>query len=228
MLAAMTYFIGCDFDGTVTIHDTLHLLVQRFAPEVWLPIEKRLRDGELTLLQAIEEEFRQIRVTPDEAVAFVLREAGIRAGFPEFVGWAETGGHELVLFSSGFRVLIDPMLAHAGLGRVRVEAGDAEFSLDGTVLSFPSSEAECRSTCGLCKREAIAAHGPFNGRLVVHIGDGYSDLCAARQADIVFARADLARFLDKEGITYHAFEDFFEVIRVLDAETPETPEPPAS
>jgi 2-hydroxy-3-keto-5-methylthiopentenyl-1-phosphate phosphatase len=217
MLAAMTYFIGCDFDGTVTVHDTLYLLVQRYAPDVWLPIEKRLRAGELTLLQAIEEEFRQIKVTPDDAVDLVLREAGIRAGFPEFVRWTEGGGHELVLFSSGFRVLIEPMLAQAGLGRVRVEAGDAAFSLDGTVLTFPPSEADCRSTCGLCKREAVAAHGPFQGRRVVHIGDGYSDLCAARQADIVFARADLARFLEKEGVPYQPFEDFFEVVRVLDA-----------
>jgi 2-hydroxy-3-keto-5-methylthiopentenyl-1-phosphate phosphatase len=213
----MSYFIGCDFDGTVTVHDTLHLLVRHYAPEVWKPIERRLRAGEITLMQAIEEEFRHICVTREEAVALVLREAGVRAGFPEFVRWTEDNGHELVLFSSGFRVLIEPLLASVGLERLRVEAGDAEFSERGTVLSFPPAVADCSAMCGLCKRDAVAAHGPFLGRPVVHIGDGYSDLCAARSADIVFARADLARFLTREGVAYHPFEDFFEIIRALEA-----------
>jgi 2-hydroxy-3-keto-5-methylthiopentenyl-1-phosphate phosphatase len=212
----MHYFIGCDFDGTVTVHDTLHLLVRHFAPEVWKPIERRLRAREVTLMDAIEEEFRHIRVTRDEAVGLVLREAGIRAGFPEFVRWAEERGHELVLLSSGFRTLIEPLLASAGLERVPVEAGDAEFSLAGTTLHFPEAQLDCSATCGLCKREAVAAHGPFDGRVVVHIGDGYSDLCAARTADIVFARDHLAKFLTHEGVAYHPFEDFYEVMRLLE------------
>ena len=49
-------FIACDFDGTITRNDTLHLIVARYGePGLWEAIEPRLRAGELTLEQAMQE-----------------------------------------------------------------------------------------------------------------------------------------------------------------------------
>jgi 2-hydroxy-3-keto-5-methylthiopentenyl-1-phosphate phosphatase len=39
-------------------------------------------------------------------------------------------------------------------------------------------------------------------------GDGVSDLCLAREADVVFARGQLARLCDAEGIAYHPLSDY--------------------
>ena len=214
--------IACDFDGTVTTRDCLHLIVQGFAPEAWAEIEPRLRTREIGLFQAIEEEFSLVRITEEDAVRHVLAGTEIRPGFPEFVEWVEGAGHQLVIVSAGFRVLIDPVLSAAGLSRLRVFAGDARFSLQGTTIRYPRSLRECASRCGMCKEDVVrevAASSPSPSPLV-HIGDGLSDLCVAREADIVFARASLARLLEREHIPFHPFEDFFDVRRVLKTMVP--------
>ena len=212
-------FVACDFDGTITLRDTLDLVVNRWAPGVWETIEGRLRDGQVTLLEAMDEEFQHVHAAEDEVIAYVVAEAGIRPGFGEFVRWLSDRGDRLIVVSAGFRVLIDPILRKAGLGDLHVHAGDALFSPAGTILSYPPSSQECVSGCGHCKSETIAAHGPFAGP-VVYLGDGYSDRCAAREADVVFARGGLAEYLDVEGVPYHPFEDFFEVRRLLADEYP--------
>lgn len=208
------YFIICDFDGTITTEDTLDLLVQRFAPGVWEAMEIGLLSGELTLTQAMEEEFRQVRVTEREVVEYVLGRVRMRDGFVEFVEWASAHGHELVVVSAGIRTLIDPILAAAGLPYLHTHAGDALFTPEGALLSFPPSPAGCTDDCGHCKRETIRAHAPFPGPLV-YVGDGYSDFCPARDADIVFARDSLATHLEGEGMPFHRFEDFHAVMSIL-------------
>jgi 2-hydroxy-3-keto-5-methylthiopentenyl-1-phosphate phosphatase len=210
------YFIVCDFDGTITERDTLDLVVHRYAPEVWDRVEQRLRAGEVDLLQAMQEEFTAVRATEAEVVAYVLENVLIRPGFARFVDWVEEGGHDLVVVSAGFRVLIDPILRQAGLHRLHVHAGDALFTREGTALSFPPSKAECLAECAHCKSETIAAHGPFSGP-VVYIGDGYSDRCAAQEADVVFAREGLADYLAGLGLPYLPFDTFDDIVAALEA-----------
>jgi 2,3-diketo-5-methylthio-1-phosphopentane phosphatase len=213
---APRFFVACDFDGTITEHDTLDIVVHEYAPAVWDAIEPRLRAGEVDLYEAMEEEFRHVRARESEVVALVMERSGLRTGFVEFVRWLDEGGHELLVVSAGFRSLIDPVLTAAGLCHLHVHAGDALFTPEGTALSFAPSTMPCAAECAHCKSETIAAHGPFSGPLV-YIGDGYSDRCAARTADIIFARRELGRYLDGQGVAYHPFEDFFEVRRVLQA-----------
>jgi 2-hydroxy-3-keto-5-methylthiopentenyl-1-phosphate phosphatase len=57
----------------------------------------------------------------------------------------------------------------------------------------------------------------MGGEPLVYIGDGVSDRCAARMADLVFARADLARDLAADGLPFVRFEDFVEVRERLEA-----------
>lgn len=211
---ATRLFIACDFDGTITERDTLDLVVRHYAPGVWDSVEVRLRAGEIDLFGAMQEEFDHVRAREFDVVAHVLAEAEVRPGFGEFVRWIEDEGHRLVVVSAGFRTLIDPVLAAAGLAHLHVHAGDALFTLEGTLIAFPPSRMPCAAECAHCKIETIAAHGPFEGP-VVYIGDGFSDRCASRVADMVFARGELARHLDEEGTAYHPFEDFHEVMEIL-------------
>jgi 2-hydroxy-3-keto-5-methylthiopentenyl-1-phosphate phosphatase len=49
------------------------------------------------------------------------------------------------------------------------------------------------------------------GRRVAYVGDGYSDLCAAEDAELRFARADLIDHLEREGFSYLPFENMHDV-----------------
>jgi 2-hydroxy-3-keto-5-methylthiopentenyl-1-phosphate phosphatase len=56
--------IACDFDGTITSRDTLHVIVEEFGVRgVWEALEPRLRRGEITVEQAMTEQFAAVRAT---------------------------------------------------------------------------------------------------------------------------------------------------------------------
>jgi len=199
--------IACDFDGTITRRDTLHIIVEEFGTRgLWDAIAPRLRAGEVSLEQAMQEEFDSVRATPGQVRDLVLRAAGLREGFPEFVAWAHDRGHRLVVFSSGFRSVIEPVLAHWGLGHLPVVSHDAVFSDDGCRLVWSDRGDPCPECSRRCKRHDLRRHN--HGERLVYVGDGVSDLCAAQTADLVFARADLARDLSAVDVPFVPFEDF--------------------
>ena len=49
----------------------------------------------------------------------------------------------------------------------------------------------------------------------MYVGDGISDRCASLLADVVFARAGLAEWLDAQGVGYIPYGDFHDVLRWL-------------
>ena len=217
--AAVTrILIACDFDGTITRHDTLHLIVNRFGdPAMWDTLEGPLRRVEITVEEAMQREFDSVRASTDAVLDHLSTAAGIRDGFPEFVRWAEDGGHRLVVTSNGFRVVIDHLLTEAGLAHLPVHSNMAEFSTDGARLSWSDRGDRCTHCDRPCKRALVAALRDAETDAVVLIGDGISDRCAAGVADLVFARAHLAEFLTDDGIPFEPFEDFHTVRRRVES-----------
>jgi len=70
--------------------------------------------------------------------------------------------------------------------------------------------------CGRrCKRHDLRQR--HRGEIVVLIGDGISDVCVAKTADLVFARAHLARDLTAAAVPFVPFSDFDEVLARLRA-----------
>ncbi|MFP4452813.1 MAG: hypothetical protein ACLFPI_05525 [Desulfobacterales bacterium] len=55
----------------------------------------------------------------------------------------------------------------------------------------------------------------FDTDLRIVIGDGMTDYNMARNADIVFARSSLARYLEKSGIDLIRWEDFNDIRKEL-------------
>jgi 2-hydroxy-3-keto-5-methylthiopentenyl-1-phosphate phosphatase len=207
--------IACDFDGTITCRDTLHVIVEKFGvPGIWDELEPQLRSGELSVEQAMEQQFASVRATADEVLEVVLREAPVRPGFCELVEWAAARGHRLVVLSSGFRSVIEAVLAGAGIAGVPVRSHDAVFSRDGCRLVWSDRGGPCALCDRRCKRHDLALYR--RSEPVVYAGDGVSDRCVARAADLVFARDGLADHLRESGVPFVPLEDFHSVRRHLE------------
>jgi len=50
---------------------------------------------------------------------------------------------------------------------------------------------------------------------VAFVGDGYSDACAAGEADILFAKKDLLQYCQSKNIAYNEFSNFRDVAGCL-------------
>jgi len=197
-----------DFDGTITVEDSLVAIVQAHAPDVFDEVEDALTAGRISLRECIRREFEAVAGDHDQIVGEAVARTRVRAGFASFVDAARTAGFRVVVVSSGFESIIRPVLARAGVEGLDVVAHEVHFTDAGGVVEFRHGE-DC-DICGeQCKRSVVTSMR--DGGEVVYIGDGYSDHCAAMAADRVFARRGLARYLRTAGVPFESFQDFTDV-----------------
>lgn len=205
--------IVVDFDGTVTEQDLLDAIAQRFGdPDVYREVDEALDRNGITLHEVLRREFAPVTAPMDEVVGWVLENTSVRPGFRELVERARERGWRFVVVSSGFRTLIEPVLEREGVGEVDLVSNEADADPSGWRLRF-FDETRCL-TCGEpCKRSTVRSLAP--GGEVVYVGDGYSDRCAAEDADRVFARRGLEAYLRGRGVAFTHFDDFHDVLRGL-------------
>jgi 2-hydroxy-3-keto-5-methylthiopentenyl-1-phosphate phosphatase len=204
------FLIAIDFDGTITQHDTLHLIVNRFGDRsVWDRLTPDVIAGRVSVEEAMQAEFATVRATPDQVLDLVRARAGVRDGFVDFVAWARDVGHDVRVLSNGFRLVIADTLERLGVGDLPFDSHDAAFSAAGTRLIWTERGERCALCNRPCKRFDLAAVG--EGLAVAYVGDGVSDRCVCGAADVVFARAELADWLRAEHREFVPFEEFGQV-----------------
>jgi 2-hydroxy-3-keto-5-methylthiopentenyl-1-phosphate phosphatase len=204
--------IVVDFDGTVTEEDLLDEIASRFGdPAVYQEVEDGLDEGRMPLREVITREFEPVTKPLDEIVRWELETVRVRSGFREFVQLAEERGWRMIIVSSGFHELIEPILEREGV-EVELHANRVDPRPEGWRVLWQYDES-CDSCGESCKRSIVKEFGG-DGE-IVYVGDGYSDRCAAEASDRVFATKGLARYLDEQGVPYERFDDFHDVARGL-------------
>jgi 2-hydroxy-3-keto-5-methylthiopentenyl-1-phosphate phosphatase len=190
-----------DWDGTVTVRDSLVAAVHALGdPSVY---DGGIQEAFDSYGEALAAEVHTLRCTADELAAWAIENVEIRSGFHEF---AER--YEPLIVSSGLPQIILPVLKREGLD-LEVRANDADPRSDGWLVKF-RHEGLCEVCGDRCKRRSLPADRPL-----VFVGDGWSDRCASRAADRVFARTGLAEYLAAEGVPYEPYETFHEIAAAL-------------
>jgi 2-hydroxy-3-keto-5-methylthiopentenyl-1-phosphate phosphatase len=186
-----------DWDGTVTVRDSLVQVIHEFGdPAILAELEPRV-GVDLTLHEEIATEFAAITAPLPEVVEWVLDNVEVRPGL------REVAALEPLVISAGLHELIEPVLEREGVP-LEVLANRVDALPEGWRVRF-RDETAC-AICGEpCKRAGLA------GEPYIYVGDGYSDRCAALAADRVFARNGLAAYLDRRGLPYEPFRDFHDL-----------------
>jgi 2-hydroxy-3-keto-5-methylthiopentenyl-1-phosphate phosphatase len=202
-----------DFDGTITQEDVLDEIARTFGDdEVYREVDEALDRNGITLHEVLRREFEPVRASLGEVVEWVHANASIRQGFRELVELARERGWRVVVVASGFRQLIEPMLERAGIEGLELVSNEVDPDPSGWRITF-FDESRCEVCGEACKRTTVRS--VVDGGEVVYVGDGYSDRCAAEDADRVFARRGLAAYLTERGVPFEPFENFFQIAERL-------------
>jgi 2-hydroxy-3-keto-5-methylthiopentenyl-1-phosphate phosphatase len=200
--------IVVDFDGTVTEEDLLDTIAQTFGdPQVYKEVDEGLDEKRLTLREVISREFEPVRAPLENVVTWELETVRVRPGFRRLVELAESRGWRLVIVSSGFHELIEPILEREGV-EVELHANRVDPRPEGWRVRW-QYESECEICGESCKRSIVREFAGDDE--IVYVGDGYSDRCAAEASDRVFATRGLAHYLDERGVPYERFDDFHQI-----------------
>ena len=207
-----------DFDNTLTHGDLLDELIERYSPnEEWRDWEHAWAEGQLPARECLRLQIENMRVSRGELFDF-LGKVRIDPVFVDIVQWARSHRVLVSIVSDSFQPLISHVLKSNGVdGDIPIFANEVTFEgKDRLLPHFPHYDP-----LFVRSANAKARHlEPYRLNKIIFAGDGHSDLDAALVADVVFAKASLAKELGELGTAFYPFDTLEPVLAYL--ETTET------
>ena len=210
-----------DYDGTMTTHECNEIALQPFVGDEWWALEEESYNDRMSHAEVFDRQVGLIEAPRAELIRRLLEVAEPMPGLRDFFSELQTRDGHSAIVSAGIREAIEAFWRREQLPPMRLFASElvGEGPDDGPPyhLEFSSALGDC-PRCGLasCKAAVLRAlRRP--GDVVLVFGDGPSDLCPAREADLVFARGHLAERCVAEGLDWRPLTDFAAVIAEVDA-----------
>ena len=204
--------IQCDFDGTITSNNLSVLLREHFARGNWRKIDDDYLHGKLTVEQSNKMQFALIKEPREKLQEFARKHIDVKPGFVELIRYCQESSTSFVIVSSGLDFYIEMVLKEIGLSDLEVHCGQTSFGKDGITVTYTDPEGNIINS-GF-KRKYLT-YLRKQGRSVIYIGDGLSDLEAASLADYIFATEHLVKLLGHRAIPYIRFSDFHDLLHQL-------------
>lgn len=211
--------IFCDFDGTVTEKDNIISIMNNFAPPGWNELKDAVLDRRISIREGVGKMFSLLPVgLKDEIIQYAVENAKIRQGFQEFLLFAEDEEIPVYIVSGGIDFFIDPIIKPFG-PIAGVYCNGSDFTKETIQIEWPNScDEHCANDCGCCKPSIMRKLVQSETYKIV-IGDSVTDIEAAKQADVVFARDYLKAKCEELEIPYIPFETFYDCIEALKTKT---------
>lgn len=210
-----------DFDGTIFLQDTGHVLFDNFGcgPEGRRKLDESIGETK-TFREASEELWGSLNVTLPKAIAKLKETLVIDPDFYTFFSYLQQHNIPFTVISAGVEPLLRAALDEF-LGKERSSQIEV-ISNNGTVTEDGKWSIQWRhdSPLGHDKAQSVKEWRVANSKegqpppKIVFIGDGVSDLAAASQADILFARRGLKleNYCIEHMIPYIPYDRFKDII----------------
>jgi len=202
-----------DFDNTISIGDAGDALIRTFGSLE--PLLTELLQGAFSVAEYYRRAAATFRSdTTPEAIREWALSVDIDPSFVKLVAWCTSEQIPITVVSDGFDVYIAPLMERIGLSSVPVHCNRLVYTDARFVPIFPGASESCSCFCASCKRNALLRHATEDD-VIVYIGDGMSDTCAAQHADVVFAKSALAAYCTAHGVPHHHFKTLHDVLHLL-------------
>ncbi|KAI5797459.1 HAD-like domain-containing protein [Peziza echinospora] len=219
--------IFSDFDGTIFMQDTGHILFDSHGCGVQRreELDEEIKTGVRSFRDVSEEMWGSLNVPFADGFEIMKSSLEIDPAFRDFHEFCIERSIPFHIISAGLRpvlrAVLDEFLGPKQSQHIDIIANDASITPDGqwkpiwlhdTPLGHDKAASikEYRSTASTESEDGSCP-------LVVFIGDGVSDLPAAREADVLFARKGLRleEFCIENGIPYIPFSTFADIQREI-------------
>lgn len=213
--------IFCDFDGTAAKNDVGNLLFRTFADNRCFEIVRSWKEGKISSRECLIDLCKITRVTKEDLEQFSDSQE-LDPYFLELVEFGQQKGIGVEILSDGLDFYIERILIKYKLDKiVPFHSNHLQFlNRNKIVAEFPYYDRGC-GHCANCKGYHVR-QSQEKKKPVVFVGDGLSDRCGVKEADIVFAKRGraLLKYCQENQIEHYEFDDFNDVLykikRILD------------
>ncbi|KAF6824097.1 phosphoserine phosphatase [Colletotrichum plurivorum] len=216
-----------DFDGTITLEDSNDFLTDN----IGFGYEKR-RDGNTAVLDgrkhfrdAFREMMDSVTLPFDKCIEYLKANVKLDPVFKEFYAYCKQNNIPVVIISGGMRPIIRALLVQW--------LGEEEVDNHVQIVSNQVAPREGKSindeggwqivyhddsVHGHDKSIELRKYSSLPERPVMfYAGDGVSDLSAARETDLLFAKRgkDLVSWCERENVSFVTFNDFSDIMETV-------------
>ena len=203
-----------DFDGTICTRDIGNEILNKFTDKSWEDIDRNYVKGKIGSRAAYEMISPLMKGSPKKMQRFVFDKGKLTPGFLKFYRLCKKNNLDMKIVSDGLDFYIKAILEEKGFNDIEFFSNASEFGVDDSiVIKFPAMNELC-GRCGTCKNRILHSYRLIYDR-IIYIGDGQSDLCPSRSADLVFAKGVLLKKYQEESMNCVPFTDFSDICDYL-------------
>lgn len=211
-----------DFDGTVTTADSNDYMIDNlgFGVERRVKLNKDVLFGRMNFGDSFVEMLDSVGTPFDQCIDILRKNIKLDPGFKEFYDWAQANNVPIVILSGGMepiiRALLDTLLPEGWdiqivSNNVSPREGKSINEQNGWKIVFHDD-----SIHGHDKSIEIRKYSSLPNRpTMFYAGDGVSDLSAAKETDLLFAKADkdLVTWCENEKVPFVTFRDWSSILQ---------------
>lgn len=208
-----------DFDGTITLKDSNDYLTDNigYGKERRRELNIEILENRWKFRDAFADMLESVKAPFPECINILLENISLDPGFKTFYEWALAEDIPVIVLSSGMQPIIRALLTKLigpTADKIEIISNEVRIDDDGSWHIVFHDESDF----GHDKSLAIKPyHDAPNRPVMFYAGDGVSDLSAARETDLLFAKFghDLVTYCQREKVPFTVFHDFNDIHAIV-------------
>ncbi|CAH6720367.1 polyol phosphate phosphatase Pyp1p [[Candida] jaroonii] len=228
-----------DWDGTVTLQDSNDYLTENlgFGYPKRKAINDEILDGSKSFRDGFQEMLDSIKQPFPECIDYLLKHVQLDPGFRKCYDYCVSKKIPIIIISSGMKPIIYNLLKHLvgedAAENIEIYSNEVEYfekanDLGKTWDIVYKDDSDFGHNKSLSIKEYLVSKNLDKTNFEAHYkdskyptlfycGDGVSDLSAAKETDLLFAKhgKDLIIYCNRENIPYTEFNNFDDILSKL-------------
>ncbi|KAF2164818.1 hypothetical protein M409DRAFT_56193 [Zasmidium cellare ATCC 36951] len=216
-----------DFDGTITLQDSNDFMTDNigFGGDKRRQGNRDVLEGKDTFRDSFKKMMDSVTKPFPECIDYLVQNIKLDPGFQEYFQWALKNEIPTVVVSSGMEPIIRAILKNL-IGpdhdKLDIVSNEVEARPGKSIDQEGGWQIKYHDDSGFGHDKSLTlrpyANLPKEKRpTLFYAGDGVSDLSAAKETDLLFAKKghDLIRYCARENVPFTVFEDWSNILKVV-------------
>ncbi len=203
-----------DFDGTITTKDFYWILLESFIGEEGIRHYREWKQSEKIGTAFLNKVFRWTHLSKEEHEK-ALDMVEVDPQLASVIEYVRRKNGDFAILSAGFDYYIKKALDKEGLHDIDLYTNPGVFE-DGFFEMRPDKKSPFYSPVYGIDKGKVLTVIQQDYETVCFAGDSEPDIHAARHADLVFAKNELAHLMEEQGLEYVHYDSFADILRYLE------------
>ena len=217
-LCSSPWVIVSDFDGTLSSKDSIKYLLENYADDDWKITQEKINKGDLSEVLGLEQLLKHLTIHWSDALQIITDSITLDKYLKSFLEYLHEKNIPIIIVSSGLDVVIESLLLKnkKEFNLIVTNTLEKEDEIIKVINPYHKYSENFTNT-----KDAIVSQLKSEGVKIIYLGDGLSDIPAAKKADIVFAKNDLKDFFAKNNLKYKNLNSLENVVEFLKSDIDE-------